>query len=141
MSGLGRNSLLFLVLIPFVMSVGVDDLDGKLSDPLFSRLPRDSVIVLRVFGDDWGDSLLNGAYTYSPEYGFWNAESAGADFVVGVKEGFLTTVLQVNDLCLFARDLPRNPDQYRVIDYSWWRFVWKYKCFSESGCLKKYCEG
>ena len=133
-------ALILLVLtIHGALAVSVSDLNSKLSDPIFNKLPKSSNFGIKIYGVDWGD--WKGGYSYSKEFGEWYSLSSDLDFVVGVKEEFLNTVLQASDLCRFGAGLPANPDMYRVLDYNWFSFVWKYKCFSESGCIKKYCEG
>ena len=145
---------MFLLTLYGALAVSVDELNAKLSDPAFSHLPEDSAFAIRVYREHWGDHIsdfsvnvhvvsssdlhrfINGGH-----YRGTDLDYEEYDFVVGVKEEFLVTVLQVQDLCGFARGLPRNPDQYRILAYDWWGFVWKYRCFSGSGCFEKYCGG
>ena len=137
----GLLCLLILFLSVYLsLAISVDDLNGKLSDPVFSRLPKGAIVDVEVYGSDWGD-YKDAFYYERQDYGFLRGALGNADFTVGVKEEFLDTVLQVSDLCAFASGLPRNPDQYRILAYDWWGFIWKYKCFSASSCLEKYCEG
>ena len=138
--------LMLLVTIAGALAVSSNELNAKLSDPAFSRLPKDAIVNVEVYGGDWGDRITyfvyqqNALLTNIAVGWFLNGVfSSEADFTVGVKEEFLERVLQVNDLCSFAKGLPKNPDQYRILAYDWWGFVWKYKCFSASGCLDKYC--
>lgn len=134
--------VMFVFVIQSVLGVYVEELGAKLDDPVFERLPDNFLIGLKVFGNDWGDIKRVFAFTSNHFYELPVTDSLVAtDFVLGVKEGFLDTVLRVSDLCRFGSGLPRNPDQYRVLSYDWWGFVWKYRCFSEGGCLKKFCEG
>lgn len=154
--------LAFFMLLLFTSSslaVTVDDLNGKLSNPIFSRLPEGAYIGIFVYRGDWsnqvgllrfyhsvpdGPILEGNVYQYPAHFydipeGYF--DMSRYDFVVGVKEDFLESVLRVSDLCSFAKSLPRNPDHYRVLDYDLWSFLWKYRCFSGEGCLKKYCGG
>ncbi len=124
--------------VVFSSSLGLYDTQvfSKLKEQgFFNKLKEDQSIGIEIYGVNWGD--LKRSYIVSGEGVF---DGSGGDVTIGVKESFLQIVNEVNDFCLFVKDLPVHSNDYRITkNINIFYLMWKYDVYSLDGAYNHFC--